>query len=93
MARLVSIGFGNMINTDKISAVVSPDAAPVKRMVQGAKTEGTLIDATQGRKTKSVIVLETGQIVLSALQSETIARRFSDRFSTDTALDRGEENE
>lgn len=66
-----------MVNSDKIAAVVSPDAAPIKRMVQGAKSEGTLIDATQGRKTKAVIILETGQIVLSALQPETITRRFS----------------
>ncbi len=93
MAGLVSIGFGNMINTEKVSVVISPDAAPVKRMVQAAKTEGTLIDATQGRKTKSVIVLETGQIVLSALQSDTIARRFTERISEEPAQFRGDEDE
>lgn len=77
MSGLINIGLGNMVNSDKVAAIVSPDAAPIKRMVQGAKTEGTLIDATQGRKTKAVIILETGQIVLSSLQPETITRRFS----------------
>lgn len=66
-----------MVNAEKITAVVSPDAAPIKRMVQAAKAEGSLIDATQGRKTKAVLVMETGQIVISALQTDTISRRFS----------------
>lgn len=79
MARLINIGFGNVVNSDKIVAVVSPDAAPVKRMVQNAKSSGDVIDATQGRKTKAVIVMDGHQILLSALQPETIARRFSDR--------------
>ncbi|HIX58943.1 MAG TPA: DUF370 domain-containing protein [Candidatus Blautia gallistercoris] len=78
MAKLINIGFGNVVNTDKIVAVVSPDAAPVKRMVQTAKSNGDVIDATQGRKTKAVIVTEGGQIVLSALQPETITKRFSE---------------
>ena len=78
MAKLINIGFGNVVNTDKIVAVVSPDAAPVKRMVQTAKRNGDVIDATQGRKTKAVIVTEGGQIVLSALQPETITKRFSE---------------
>lgn len=75
MDRLVSVGFGNMVNASKVIAVISPDSAPVKRLIQAAKEEQTAIDVTQGRKTKSVIVMENGQYVLSALQTETIAGR------------------
>ena len=57
MAKLVNIGFGNLVNSDKVLAIVSPDAAPVKRMVSRAKEDGTVIDATQGRRTKAVLVL------------------------------------
>mgnify|MGYP001623060329 CR=1 FL=1 len=76
MAKLVNIGFGNLVNSDKVLAVVSPDAAPVKRMVSRAKDDGTLIDATQGRRTKAVLVLEEGRLLLSALQTDTLLRRF-----------------
>lgn len=72
---LIHIGFGNMVNTAKIIAVVSPDSAPMKRLVQNAKEKGLAIDATQGRKTKSVLVMENSQIVLSALLPETISGR------------------
>lgn len=75
MDKLIHIGFGNIVNTGKIIAIVSPDSAPVKRMVQKAKEEGMAIDATQGRKTKAVMVMENSQIVLSALLPETIAGR------------------
>ena len=75
MEKLVSVGFGNMVNANKIIAVISPESAPVKRLIQAAKEEGTAIDVTQGRKTKSVIVMENGQYLLSALQTETIANR------------------
>lgn len=72
---LIHIGFGNIVNTSKIIAIVSPDAAPVKRLVQNAKEKGLAIDATQGRKTKAVLVMENNQVVLSALLPETIAGR------------------
>ena len=75
MSRLIHIGFGNIVNTEKIIAVVSPDSAPIKRLVQNAKEKGTAIDATQGRKTKAVLVMENNQVVLSALLHETIANR------------------
>ncbi len=75
MNKLIHIGFGNIVNTDKIIAIVSPDSAPVKRMVQKAKESGVAIDATQGRKTKSVLVMSNSQLVLSALLPETIAGR------------------
>ena len=75
MSKLLHIGFGNIVNVDKIISIVSPEAAPIKRLVQKAKEDGTSIDATQGRKTKSVIVMENGMVVLSALLPETIALR------------------
>ena len=75
MGKLIHIGFGNVVNTEKIIAIVSPDSAPVKRMVQKAKETGVAIDATQGRKTKAVLVMENSQIVLSALLPETISGR------------------
>ena len=75
MNRLINIGFGNIVNTTKIIAKVSPDSAPIKRMVQQAKEQGDAIDATQGRKTKAVLFMADGSIVLSALLPETIAGR------------------
>ena len=75
MDKMIHIGFGNMVNTGKIIAIVSPDSAPIKRLVQNAKEAGTTIDATQGRKTKAVLIMENNQIVLSALLPETIAGR------------------
>ena len=79
MAKLINVGFGNVVNSRKIVAVVSPDAAPVKRMIQSVKGTRTLIDATQGRRTKAVIITQEDHIILSALQPETIARRFSQK--------------
>ncbi len=75
MTQFIHVGFGNIVNADKIIAVVSPDAAPIKRMVQNAKEAGTAVDATQGRKTKAVLVMENGHVVLSALLPETLANR------------------
>lgn len=76
--KLINIGFGNTVNADRIVSVVSPEAAPVKRIVQLAKDGGTAIDATCGRKTRSVIVCDSGHVVLSALQPETISGKASD---------------
>ncbi len=75
MSKLIHIGFGNVVNEDKIVAIVHPDAAPIKRLVSHAREANTVVDATQGRKTKSVIVMEGQQIVLSALLPETIFGR------------------
>ena len=75
MNKLIHIGFGNVVNTEKIIAMVCPDSAPIKRLVQKAKENGMIIDATQGRKTKSVLIMENSQVVLSALLPETIAGR------------------
>ena len=79
MNRLINIGFGNVVNAGKVIAVIKPEAAPVKRMVQNAKDSGNCIDATCGRKCKAVVVIESGQVVLSALLPETIANRVNQR--------------
>ena len=73
--KLVNIGFGNTVAADKIVAIVSPDSAPIKRMVQEAKDTGTAIDATFGRKTRAVLIMDSDHIVLSAVQAETVADR------------------
>ena len=75
MGQLIHIGFGNIINKEKMIAIVSPDSAPIKRLIQNAKDDKSVIDATQGRKTKAVLVMENGMLVLSALLPETIAAR------------------
>lgn len=73
--RLINIGFGNIVSASRIIAVVSPDSAPIKRLIQESRDEGILIDATYGRRTRAVIVTDSGHIVLTALQPETIANR------------------
>lgn len=73
--KLINIGFGNLVSFEKLVAVVSPEAAPVKRIVQDAKTKGMLIDATCGRKCKAVFVMENDHVVLSAISSEAILNR------------------
>lgn len=77
--KLINIGFGNMVSSDRILTVVSPDSAPVKRLAQEAKERAMLIDASFGRKTRAVIVMDTDHVVLSAITPEAIARRLSDR--------------
>lgn len=77
MAGFVNIGFGNLVNEDRIVAVVCPEAAPVKRLVQKAKETGRVIDATQGRRTKAVLITEEDHVVLSALQPDTISKRIA----------------
>lgn len=88
--KLVNVGFGNMVSTAKVVAVVSNESAPIKRMVQEAKERGAVIDATFGRKTKAVIIMDSGSIVLSAIMPETVAGRFNGR---EDIADGGEENE
>ncbi len=73
--KLINIGFGNTVSADKIIAIVSPESAPIKRMVQEAKDSKIAIDATFGRKTRAVIIMSSNHIVLSAVQAETIAGR------------------
>ena len=73
--QLVNIGFGNVVSANKIVSIVSPDAAPVKRIIQEAKDGKTAIDATCGRRTRAVLIMDSGHVILSAIQPETIASR------------------
>ena len=79
MTSLINIGFGNMVAAEKVVAIVSPESSPIKRIIQDAReTQGTLIDATYGRRTRAVLVMDSGHIVLSPIQPETISHRFVD---------------
>lgn len=73
--KLVNIGFGNMVNADRIIAIISPESAPIKRIIQDCKEKGTLIDATHGRRTRAVIITDCDQVILTYLQAETVANR------------------
>ncbi|MBQ7410755.1 MAG: DUF370 domain-containing protein [Clostridia bacterium] len=84
--QLINIGFGNIVSAERIISIVSPDSAPIKRIVQEAKDGKNAIDATYGRRTRSVIIMDSGHIILSAVQPETIAGR------VDTGLDNDDEN-
>ena len=75
--KLINIGFGNLVSPQRLIAVVSPESAPIKRMVQEARDRGMLIDATYGRRTRAVLVMDNDHLVLSALQPETVANRLS----------------
>ena len=73
--KFINIGFGNMVSAGRLTVIVSPESAPIKRMVQEARDRGELVDATYGRRTRAVLIMDNGQIVLSALQPETLAGR------------------
>ena len=88
--KLVHIGYGNIVSASRIISIVSPESAPIKRIVQDAKTRGMLIDATFGRRTRSVIIMDSEHVVLSAIQPETISNRLS---STETKYIEEDENE
>lgn len=77
--KLVSIGFGNMISAERVISIVSPESAPIKRMVQDVREKGLLIDASFGRSTRSVVIMDSGNVVLSALTPEVLAARFEDK--------------
>ena len=77
--KLINIGFGNMVSAGRLIAIVSPESAPIKRMVQEARDRGVLIDATYGRRTRAVLIMDSDHIVLSALQPETVAGRLGGR--------------
>lgn len=78
---LLNIGFGNAVSMGKIVAVVTPDSAPMRRLREEAKQAGRLIDVSQGRRTRAIIIMDSGHIILSAIQAETIAQRFSEGLS------------
>ena len=81
--KLVNIGYGNMLATDRLIAVVSPDAAPIRRMIQDARDAGRVIDATCGHKTRAVIVTDSEHVILSPLLPETVAARIDERKGTE----------
>ena len=76
--KLINIGFGNMVSAGRLVAIVSPESAPIKRIIQDARERGSLIDATYGRRTKAVLVMDSEHVILSAVQPETVANRMSD---------------
>ncbi len=81
--RLINIGHGNILAANRIVAIISPDSAPVKRIMQEARERGALIDATYGRRTRAVIIADSGHVVLSAVQPETLAHRYAVRESSE----------
>ena len=87
--RLINIGFGNMVSAGRIIAIVSPDSAPIKRIITDARDKNQLIDATYGRRTRAVIIADNGCIILSAIQPETVAGRITGKGEQET----GEQND
>ena len=81
--KFINIGFGNMVAAERIVTIVSPDSAPVKRLVQDAKDGGRVIDVSCGRRTRAVIITDSEHVIFSAIQSETIANRLDDSVETE----------
>ena len=75
--KLINIGFGNMVSATRVIAIVSPESAPIKRIIQDVRDRGQLIDATYGRRTRAVVIMDSGHVILSAIQPETVAGRMS----------------
>ena len=80
--KLINIGFGNMVSSSRLVAIVSPDSAPIKRIVQEGRDKGCLVDATYGRRTRAVLMMDSGHVILSALQPETVAARLAGKADT-----------
>ncbi len=89
--QLISIGFGNVVAANRIVAIISPDSSPVKRLVQDARDKGTLVDATYGRRTRAVVITDSGHVILSALQHETIVNRVPGAVASVEDEEEGEE--
>lgn len=85
--KLINIGYGNIVSAGRILAIVSPESAPIKRIIQEAREKGRLIDATYGRRTRAVVIMDSDHVILSALQTETVANRFWNK-DTDKQGDR-----
>ncbi|QNO16337.1 DUF370 domain-containing protein [Alkalicella caledoniensis] len=79
--KLINIGFGNIVSANRIVAIVSPESAPIKRIIQEARDKGMLIDATYGRRTRAVVITDSEHIILSAVQPETVAQRLQSKES------------
>lgn len=91
--KLINVGFGNIVSANRIIAIVSPESAPIKRIIQEARDRGMLIDATYGRRTRAVIVTDSDHIILSAVQPETVAHRLSDRNADTVTIDELEQED
>lgn len=87
--ELVNIGFGNLISAGRLIAVVSPESAPIKRMIQDVRERGLLIDASFGRSTKAVLIMDSGNVILSALTPEALAQRMQSEDKNDVEEDKG----
>ena len=85
--KLINIGFGNMISANRLVAIVSPESAPIKRIIQEARDRASLIDATYGRRTRAVIITDSDHVILSAIQPETIGNRFASKEEIDEVAD------
>ena len=85
--KLLNIGFGNMISAQRLIAIIRPESAPVKRIIQEARERGMLIDATYGRRTRAVVIMDSDHVVLSAIQPETVANRLNDKTEEEFAED------
>ena len=80
--KLINIGYGNMVSSARLVAIVSPESAPIKRVIADARERGSLIDATYGRRTRAVIVMDSGHVILSAISPETVSARAAGRTDT-----------
>lgn len=81
--KFINIGFGNMVAADRIVTIVSPESAPIKRLMQDAKSEGRVIDVSCGRRTRAVIITDSGHVIFSAIQSETVANRLENELDNE----------
>ena len=81
--KFINIGFGNIVSSSRLVAIVSPESAPIKRVIQDARDTGKLIDATYGRRTRAVLIMDSGHVILSAVQPETVAARMDKNISSE----------
>ena len=89
--KLINIGFGNMVCANRLVAIVSPESAPIKRIIQDARDRGSLVDATYGRRTRAVIITDSDHVILSAIQPETVAGRLSGKDAPEPATEEDDE--
>lgn len=85
--KLINIGFGNMVSASRLVAIVSPESAPIKRVIREAEDKGNLVNATYGRRTRAVIIMDSGHVVLSSIQPETVANRIAEKEEQEEGFD------
>ena len=89
--KLINVGFGNMVSANRLVAIVGPESAPIKRIIQDVRDRGQLIDATYGRRTRAVIVMDSGHVILSAIQPETVAGRMAGKPEAELSTEEEED--